>query len=451
MSQFFRDPVTTIEAAGRTFGEVSGFSTLPHRTRCYVLALGPEMNRRVLGNPATFRTTGQGIAGPRGSAHRRLRHGLTQLNGDVHAEQRALVAPGFQRPAIEPLIGSMSQTIAAQLDKWPTGYTPDLIPYVQQTMRTIASEILFRRADPEQNNRLGLLLEEWIRLASSPSAMLFPVSLPGTAYRRMIEQAEGIEREILAMIDEKRRQPGNDVFSLLVHAYDHHLASTSLTILLGEASILYGASYETGATTLSWTLYLLAQHPDVARRIVAEIDEVVGTERPSAIHLSRLVYLERALKESMRICPPVPFTIRGLSHPTELAGIELKPGDRVFCSHYFTHRMPELYDQPGRFLPERWVTIKPSQYEYLPFSAGPRACIGYYFAMTALKLTLASILQRFRFHLTPNARIGRVVRVTMKPHPHLPMIISNTTDSTSDFRRVAVRGSVTQMVDLGQD
>ena len=82
-------------------------------------------------------------------------------------------------------------------------------------------------------------------------------------------------------------------------------------------------------------------------------------------------------------------------------------GDRVILSHYVTHHLPELYANPERFDPERWLSLKRGPYEYLPFSAGPRLCIGYSFAMQALKLSTAMILQRFRFSVLPGTRIDR--------------------------------------------
>ena len=100
----------------------------------------------------------------------------------------------------------------------------------------------------------------------------------------------------------------------------------------------------------------------------------------------RLPLLDAVVKESMRILPTVPYTVRAVAERTELGGVPAFPGDRVVCSHYVTHHMPEIYPQPDRFDPLRWFTIRPSSYEYFPFSAGQRVCLGRYMAMMLMKL-----------------------------------------------------------------
>jgi cytochrome P450 len=110
-----------------------------------------------------------------------------------------------------------------------------------------------------------------------------------------------------------------------------------------------------------------------------------------------------------------------------------------------THHLPELYPNPERFEPQRWFGLKRGPYEYLPFSAGPRLCLGYSFAMQALKLSTAMILQRFRISLLPGARIDRTVRVTMSPKRGLPVVLH---PPDRRFQAVPVRGNVREMVEL---
>ena len=107
--------------------------------------------------------------------------------------------------------------------------------------------------------------------------------------------------------------------------------------------------------------------------------------------------------------------------------------------------MPELYPEPERFRPERWQSIDPGQYEYLPFSAGPRACIGAIFATQFLKISLALMLQRFRFSVVPGTRIDRVVRITMQPRHGMPMKIF---DNDRQYSASEVSGQIHEMVEL---
>jgi cytochrome P450 len=120
-------------------------------------------------------------------------------------------------------------------------------------------------------------------------------------------------------------------------------------------------------------------------------------------------------------------------------------GARIVCSHYLTHHLPELYPEPERFRPERWREIDPNQYEYMPFSAGPRMCIGAAFATQLLKISLAMILQRFRLAIIPETRIDRIVRITMQPRQGLPMMIFK---NDRKFAAASVQGQIREMVTL---
>jgi cytochrome P450 len=107
--------------------------------------------------------------------------------------------------------------------------------------------------------------------------------------------------------------------------------------------------------------------------------------------------------------------------------------------------LPDLYPEPERFRPERWRDIDPNQYEYMPFSAGPRMCIGAMFATQLLKISLAMILQRFRLTVIPETRIDRIVRITMQPRHGLPMMLFK---NDRKFAASEVRGQIREMVTL---
>jgi cytochrome P450 len=215
--------------------------------------------------------------------------------------------------------------------------------------------------------------------------------------------------------------------------------------LIGQVTIAFAASYETTANALTWTLFLLAQHPQIANDLLDEIEAVFGGAPPTPATLARAPLLEAVVKESLRILPPVPYTIRVARRRTPIGRFTVLRGDRVILSHYVTHHLPELYANPERFLPERWLAGRWGPYEYLPFSAGPRLCIGYSFAMQALKLSTAMILQRFRLAVVPGTRIDRSVRVTMSPSRGLPMTLHPPDRA---FAKAFVRGNVREMVEL---
>jgi cytochrome P450 len=249
------------------------------------------------------------------------------------------------------------------------------------------------------------------------------------------------------MLDEKRRAgaTGGDLVSMLVAANQQGQQWMSDEDLIGQVTIAFAASYETTANAMTWTLFLLAQHPKVAHALLDELESVMGGAPPSVDTLARAPLLEAVVKESLRILPPVPYTIRVAREPTPIGPFTVLRGDRVILSHYVTHHLPELYASPERFDPERWFTLKRGPYEYLPFSAGPRLCIGYSFAMQALKLSTAMLLQRVRFSLVPGTRIDRSVQVTMSPRQGLPMSIHA---ADRRFEAAPVRGNIHEMVEM---
>jgi cytochrome P450 len=231
----------------------------------------------------------------------------------------------------------------------------------------------------------------------------------------------------------------------LIAARDDENRGMTDTELVGQATILFGASFETIASTLTWTLLLLAQHPVVMRDVMEELDQVLADAIPAREQLPQLQYLDCVIKESMRILPPLPFTIRAAARDGEMDGLRVPKNSRVICSHYLTHHLVELYPEPERFLPERWRTIDPTQYEYFPFSVGRRACIGAMFAMQVLKISLAIMLQRLRFTVVPGTRIDRAIRVTMIPRHGLPMLIEK---NDRRFTASEIEGQIHEMVKL---
>jgi cytochrome P450 len=446
--EFFRDPIGCMRRIYDRRGPVAmlGPIAFGEPRKPEVVAIGPDYNRQILGDPSTFRTTGQFLRGPEDSAQRRLRYGLTRMIGSEHKRQRQLVMPPFHKKAVEGYHDTMIEVVQSVTDQWKTGGRHDVHLLMRRLTLRISSAILFSR-DPVEAVTIGNMLEEWQNRNFSPLVWLLPVDLPGTAFHRLLQHAVGLEKEILAMIQRRRANlDGNtDVLSLLIQARDDESQGMTDAELVGQSAILFGASFETTASTLTWTLFLLSQHPEVMGELMTELDTVLGGAEPSRDQLNQLPFLERVIKESMRILPPVPFTIRAATRNTSIGPYPVPKGSRVICSHYLTHHLPEIYPEPEHFRPERWRTIDPNQYEYMPFSAGPRACIGAMFAMQALKVSLALMLQKFRFTLVPGTRIDRDVRITMVPRHGMPMSIF---PNDRQYEASKVTGQVREMVAL---
>jgi len=151
----------------------------------------------------------------------------------------------------------------------------------------------------------------------------------------------------------------------------------------------------------------------------------------------------------MRLIPPVPWNSRLAASPTELGGHHLPRHTEVIVSIYHTHHMPELYERPDDFNPHRWANIERDAFEFNPFVAGPRMCIGAPFAMMEMKIALAMMLQRYRLQFIPGTAVNRLVGFTTSMKPGLPMLVCK---QDRQFARGVgnVRGNVNEMVNLSR-
>jgi cytochrome P450 len=337
-------------------------------------------------------------------------------------------------------------TIDHLLDGWHDGQTVNMWDEMRKLSIRISTHIIFGDDDIERANALAGLIADWLDMTFSAGVWLFPFRLPGSPYHGLLKQAEQIERALKDKIASQHNRGQTDsVFSVLVNAHRESLAQMTDTDLLSQSTTMFAASYETVASTLTWTLFLLSQHPQVMADLHDEVTETLGGAPPTPGQLDRLPLLDAVIKEAMRVIPPVPLLVRTVCERAEVAGITMLGGDHVVCSPYLTHHLPDLYKDPQYFRPERWFQIDPGPYEYIPFGAGPRACLGYTLAMAELRTVVAMLAQRWKLTVVPHSHIDQTIRVMMRPKQGVSMSI-HTPDGK--YQAVPVRGNVHQLVNL---
>jgi cytochrome P450 len=423
-----------------------------------VFAYGPELVRQVATqheiyykHPLSGRLYGRRHESARAEPLKHFAVGLFGVNSDSHRQQRQLMMPAFHRQQLEGYRDEIVALTHSTLDRLQPGQPCDISQVMRLLTMRIATKTLFGEDVGETGGGLGQLLQDTLAILGTPLMMFFPFDLPGLPYHRFLSQTAQIDEQMRQLIERKRQRLDRDVLSMLIQARDE-VDGSGLTEeeLLGHVGVLFAAGHETSSNALTWTLFLLSQHPQVAADLLDELQAVLHGEAPTMVQLSQLPLLDRVIKESMRILPPVPWNGRVTSQPTELGGYALPPGTEVFVSIYQTHQMPDLYPNPSRFQPQRWETISPSMYEYNPFSAGPRVCIGAGFAMMEIKLILAMLLQRYRLQLLPHTRIDPAGVVVTAPRQGMPMQVHNQ-DRQFHASVAPVRGTVRQMVHLDGD
>jgi cytochrome P450 len=198
--------------------------------------------------------------------------------------------------------------------------------------------------------------------------------------------------------------------------------------LMAECLTLFGAGHETTATALSWTWYLLCQHPEIYQKVQQEVDHVMQGRTPTYDDLTCLPYCLQVFKEAMRLYPPAYAFSRRALRDVEIDGYQVPKGRVVLIAPYTLHRREEYYPEPEKFDPERFTTEREKQLPrsaYLPFGAGPRICIGMYFAMMEGHLLLATLAQRVSFSLVPGQSIvpDPIHHLTLRPASEVKVLV----------------------------
>ncbi len=445
---FNLDTLAHLRQLYRTYGKIVALAQGSDR---FVFAFGPEYNQQLLSQPDLFHTTDATslpIPLPRNTALERLfSNGLLQMNGPKHAQQRRLMMPALHKKRIEAYRDDVVALAERKLAGWRPGEQRHMLREMRELTLSIAVKTLLGLDPRQEGDTVRHLVEQWEKLFFSIPAMALPFNLPGLPFRRLLHLSERLENEFQAMIERKRAggTDTGDALSMLLRAHDEDGTRLTDEELIGQTLTLFVAGHETTATALTWTLFLLSQHPRVMADVLDELDGRLRGTAPAVGQLGNLPLLEGVIKESMRLFPPLSWSIRVSTAPGELGPYPLPKGTSVVYSAFITHRIPELYTHPDKFVPARWQTISPSPYEYLPFAAGPRMCLGAAFAMMEMKIVLPVILQRYRLTLPPRATVDRTGMIFPVPKNGLPMQIA-TQDRR--FTKDKVRGNIRALVEL---
>ena len=343
--------------------------------------------------------------------------GLVTIEGKAWANDRPIIQPGFHRKAIAHLIETIHSACEQTFQRWehrPQSYR-DFVPESRVITQQIISETLLGTTlEAMQSVNFADKLTESLRLLTRKNWSLLqtPFAWPTPLNRKLIHNRKLMYAFFTEQI-EKRRAFGvgkrGDLLDLLLLANAREDDPTlPWHRVLGEMLTLFSAGYDTTSTALCWTLYYLCQHPDIADKIRAEVDAVLGQRQATWSDLEHLTLTECALNEAMRLQPPVHTLMRTNLEDETLGDYHIPKGAPLMLSVYGTHRSPEHWQDPDVFCPERFLpTASQSVYKraFIPFGNGGRRCLGAMFAMVESKLVIANLVQKFHFSLKPNTNI----------------------------------------------
>ncbi|CAF0941666.1 unnamed protein product [Rotaria sordida] len=378
---------------------------------------------------------------------------LLMAEGTIHAQRRRLIAPVFQQQNLNSMISFMVEITSNLLNKWSLTMTNAnntdniLIIDIHKEMTGLTLDIvtgcvfgsgLMKDEHVREIIYQGLTktLEDVEERTFNMIAIIPIINrLPLASKRRIDKSKENIRHAVKQIIDERKKGftksacKGPDLLDLLLCARGNDKTS-KLTDeeVFAEALTFVLAGHETTATLMTWTLYNLANNPDIYHKLEAEIDSVLSdNEEITASTLSLLIYTEFVLKETLRLHQPVPSLVRqAIEDNTLIASdgkhILVKKGTDIWINLYALHHSEEYWHEPYKFDPsrfnERHLDI------HLAFGTGPRSCIGQNFAMLEAKIMLAMIIKQFHFELIPGQKHVPDVAVTIRPKYGMWMKIS---------------------------
>jgi len=309
------------------------------------------------------------------------------LDDDAHRQQRRLLMPPFRGNRLASYAGTMTAVAQAEIARWPQGRPVRLLP----RMQALTLEIILRAVfGLSEGPRLDQLRTELVRAAWTTTArigQLFFVLGPRHEAAQLIRSRfRRVDELLYAEIDERRRaerlDERGDVLSMLLQARHEDGRPMSDVEIRDELMTLLTAGHDTTATALSWAVERLVRHPEYQARLTEEIQ--TGDHQ----------FCDAVVKEALRLRPVLSVVGRRLKAPMEIGGASLPAGVVVVPSIYLMHRRPDIYPEPNRFQPERFLEQRAGTYTWIPFGGGVRRCLGAAFAEYEMRIVLGALFGR---------------------------------------------------------
>jgi len=337
-------------------------------------------------------------------------HSLLLLDGSEHMAQRKLMLPPFHGARMQSYGTLMADIARAEIVRWPSGTPIRVRPRMQALTLEIILRAVFGLADGERLATLRVELRRVLDHLTNPRWVAFLIALGPERIPRFppfAREIARVDRLIYAVIAARRADRGteerDDVLSMLLSAAHEDGSPMTDRELRDELLTLLVAGHETTATALAWAVERLARHPDKLQRLSREVRD--GEEE----------YLRAVVYETLRLRPVISLVNRTLKAPMEFGGYELPAGVKVVPSIYLVHRRPDVYPEPERFLPERFLSRPPGTYTWIPFGGGIRRCLGGAFAQFEMEVVLRELAARTAIdpaRARPDRVYGRAITET---------------------------------------
>ena len=349
-------------------------------------------------------------------------NGLIVSDGDFWKEQRQMIQPAFHRKVIEGLTGLIIESNKELVQKWRAHQDSGQKIDLYKEMSTVTLNIVLT----------AIFSEDRHMLTEGPGENIFDLLTRETERNLIFAQRFRALGKRMMEIISKRRKEGrvcHDFAGMMMEARSKRTGQPMKDKqLLDEIRTLIIAGHETTALTLTWTWYLLSQNPEVTEKLFDELNKVLQNSEPEFSDLDQLPYMESVIQETLRLYPPAWLIPRRNLNADRVGPYIIPAGSDIFISPYFLQRDPNVWNQPNEFKPERFMPSNPQDHHKLsniPFSAGPRKCIGDHFSMIEMKIHLALLVKEYKLthlkdqpiELEPQVNLRNKYPIFMKVNP----------------------------------
>ena len=417
LMEFRRDPIRFLMNSARDYGDIA------------YLKFGPQ-GIYLFNNPDYVKdvlvTNNRNFVKSRGleMAKKFLGEGLLTSEGEFHRRQRRLAQPAFHHRRINVYATVMAGYTERAQTRWQNGETLDISQEMMRLTLAIVGKTLFDADVESEAGEIGQALTDIMKLfdrITMPFTWLLE-KLPLPSNYRFRKAKLRLDQTIYRIINERRAtgEDRGDLLSMLLLAQDVEGDGTGMTDeqLRDEAMTIFLAGHETTANALTWTWYLLSQHPDVEARMHAEIDSVLKGGLPTAEDVARLRYTEMVFAEAMRLYPPAWLIGRRALSDYPVDRYRIPARSIILMSPYVMQHDARYYPEPEKFDPDRWTPeakeARP-KFSYFPFGGGPRVCIGEPFAWMEGVLLIATIAQKWKMRLAAGQQVAMQPMITLRP------------------------------------
>jgi len=321
-----------------------------------------------------------------------LGNGIIVSDGDAWWRQRRMIQPAFNKKVIAELTGQMKQINLRLLEKWQSLAEQQAIIDITEETNQLALEIILR----------ALFSDDFDAMCEASGENPFAILTDDSARDlKLVVKYRALTKLVGELITRRRAQESKpmDWLSMFIDARDKetHEPMTDKE-MIDEVMTMIVAGSETSATTMNWTWYRLSQHPVVEHRVHEVVDQASYEQIPGFEHLDELAYIRQVVEEVLRFYPPVWLFTRKTLEEDTIAGYRVAAGTDIAISPYYIHRHAGFWENPEQFDPERFAPEnlkKRNKYAYIPFSAGPRRCIGDFFAIVEAQIHFGLMARNF--------------------------------------------------------